>query len=363
VRASHWRGSVAWRALAGCAWVLASSCAHPGVELEPLPAEATPYRARTEDGWELAMVRYLPKKPSGGRPVLLMHGISANSRNMDLDERHSMARWFAAHGRETWTVSLRGTGLSDAPDPSSGRKGGYAFDVFWRHDVPAALAKIREVSGAQEIDYVGHSMGGLVLYAYLSQGGPHVGAACVLGSPVRLDWGNPFLPMLTRASDAIGASWTAVPTTTPGFMVDPMGLVLEGTPLEHLLYNARNTHPRTMQRLLASGPSDISAGVAKQLAMLLQGFFGSADRRLDFRKDLAKVTTPMLVVAGKGDRIGVPPAVKAGYRALGGPKEWLLLGEENGAHADYAHLDMILGERASDELWPKLLDFLDRHAS
>jgi hypothetical protein len=57
----------------------------------------------------------------------------------------------------------------------------------------------------------------------------------------------------------------------------------------------------------------------------------------------------------------VVPAVKDAYRALGGPKEWLLIGEENGAEADYGHLDLVIGERAGTEVFPRVLDFLDRH--
>ena len=50
-----------------------------------------------------------------------------------------------------------------------------------------------------------------------------------------------------------------------------------------------------------------------------------------------------------------------GFRALGGPKEWLLVGEVNGAVADYGHMDLVIGERAPTEVWPRVLDFLERH--
>ena len=51
----------------------------------------------------------------------------------------------------------------------------------------------------------------------------------------------------------------------------------------------------------------------------------SKDQKLDFRADMQRIHTPILVVAGRLDRIGVVPAVKDGYRSLGGPKEWLLI--------------------------------------
>lgn len=51
----------------------------------------------------------------------------------------------------------------------------------------------------------------------------------------------------------------------------------------------------------------------------------------DFRADMAKITTPVIVVAGKLDRVAPTPAVKDGYRSLGGPKRWLLITRANGA--------------------------------
>jgi hypothetical protein len=36
-------------------------------------------------------------------------------------------------------------------------------------------------------------------------------------------------------------------------------------------------------------------------------------------------------------------------------------GEENGFLHDYGHVDLIVGERADEELWPRLLGFFERH--
>ncbi|MGI5865639.1 MAG: alpha/beta fold hydrolase [Myxococcales bacterium] len=55
-------------------------------------------------------------------------------------------------------------------------------------------------------------------------------------------------------------------------------------------------------------------------------------------------------------------AAKAGYDYLGGPKRFFIAGEENGFRHDYGHVDLIIGERADEELWPRLLSFLDEHA-
>ena len=130
--------------------LLLSGCA--GLSVVPHPKEAELHRARTDDGWEISLVRYRAVGEPKGPPVVLCHGISANERNMDLDDEHSMARWFAAHGREAWTMSLRATGMSDAPDAAKGR-GPISFDDYWRHDLPAVIEYVQRVSGAPELDF------------------------------------------------------------------------------------------------------------------------------------------------------------------------------------------------------------------
>jgi pimeloyl-ACP methyl ester carboxylesterase len=336
--------------------LVASSCA--AVQFVPLPPDAEQVSAPTDDGWHIALVRYRPIGKPTGAPVILCHGISANARNMDLDEAHSMARYFAAHGREAWTMSLRGTGDSDRPDEAKGRHAP-TFDDFWKHDLPAVIATVRERSGATTVDYVGHSMGGMTVYAYLSQGGQGLGAVTTMGSPTRLDWGtgveslaDGLLPFLSK--DAIVPSALGSTLAAPFASNDDL--------MSRFFYNPQSTNVATWQRLMAYGVADTSGGVAHQLYGLMKGGrFVSLDG-VDLRAGLATVSTPVLVVAGRLDRIALSPAVRDGYDALGGPKEWLLITRANGTVGDYGHMDLVIGERAGDEVWVHVLDFLNRHA-
>lgn len=347
-------------ALAAAVGLLCAGCAHLG--RVPLPKEAEVHRARTGDGWELSMVRYRPAGPPKGRPVILCHGIAANERNMDLDDQHSMARWFAGRGREAWTLSLRGTGGSDAASPSEGRPDDSDFDTFWKEDVPAAIATVRQVSGVEEIDWVGHSMGGMVLYAYLSQGGEHVGAAATLGSPTRLDFGTNTDQLLAAVGPLLPKSG-AFPSALGALLAAPLQGAVDDGPFQRLFYEPSNTRLEVWQRLMAYGTADVAYGVARQMAaMTKDGRFASADGALDFRAGLGRVTTPVMVVAGRRDRIALTPAVRDGYRALGGPKEWLLVSVANGARAEYGHMDLVIGEYAPLDVWPRVLHFLDRQA-
>lgn len=342
----------------------ASLCACPGSYSDPRPREAISHRAKTADGWEVSLHQYKPVGKPRGRPVLLCHGISANDRNMDLDADHSLARWLAANGREAWALSLRGTGASDGIDVEKGRLGGYGLEAFAQYDLEAAIRYVRKTSGAQDIDYVGHSMGGMVLYAYLSQGGEGIHAAVTLGSPTRLDWGSPLEPYLRAVGAAVVDPQAALPVVALAHAVMPLHGEIEGNPTEIVLYNPKNVTPATWKKLMAYAIDDISGTLALQMLDFIRtGRFGSADGKLDYRKDMASIRTPLLVVAGKQDRLAPPPAVRDGFRALGGPKQWLLVGEDTGARHDYGHMDLIVGEFAPTEVWRPLLDFLDGQAA
>ncbi len=339
---------------------LAGGCAHWWGD--PLPKSAVLHRAKTADGWEVSLVQYKPDGAPRGRPILLCHGISANGRNLDLDERHSLARWLAAHGRETWTLSLRGTGDSDGVDLEKGRKAGYDLDTFWRQDLPAAIAMVRASTGADAIDYVGHSMGGLIAYAYLSQGGEGLNAVVTLGTPTRLDWNGDFDPLVSGLWDFAFGEGGTIPVLGLAHAFMPLHGEITGTPVDIMLYNPENVTAGTWRRLLAIGIADMPGPLTAHLLQLVRkGSFGSRDGTLNYRKDMGRITRPVLVIAGKRDRLATPPAVKDGFRALGGPKEWYVAGQVNGAQADYGHMDLVVGERAGDEVWTKALDFLDRH--
>lgn len=336
--------------------LLSSGCASRYIV--PYPREAIHHEVVTPDGWKLALVEYPAVGPVRGRPVLVCHGISANARNVDLDETHSLVRWLAAHGRPAWTISLRGMGGSDRPDPAAHR-GAYTFDSFWQQDLPAAINFIRQQTGAESIDSVGHSMGGMVLYAYLAEGGTGIHAAATLGSPTRLDFGLWFAPMVPSLAKMVNPEWV-LPMVGPARFSAPLASTGHGDILERLLFNPENVTQQSWQRLNASGIGDVTGALLRQMApLVVQGRFASADGSRDFRRDMANIRTPILVVAGKADHIGMTVSVRDGYRALGGPKRWLLVAEENGARADYGHMDLVIGERAAEEVWTPVLDFLD----
>ena len=330
--------------------------------LEPLPSAAEGMRIKTNDGWELVLIRYRPSVPAQGLPVLLVHGIGANGRNMDLDASHSLARWLAERGRESFVLDLRGAGHSDAPAPQRGRPFGYTMDTHASEDLPAALAAIREVTGSPRVDYIGHSMGGLVGYIYLARGGQGLNAVVTMGSPVRLNWGG-HTEWLVRAAAPLVGPLKKLPMTVLAeasyatyWQINP--------PIDLVLYNPENIEPETWDKLMAVGASNIYGGVIRQFATWVKrGTMVSDDGAIDYLERLAKRREPpLLVVAGKVDHLAPVQSVRAGFDVYGGQKDFFVAGEENGLEHDYGHMDLVIGDRAPRELFPRLLRFLDGHA-
>jgi len=120
----------------------------------------------------------------GPRPVILLHGYAMNRANfVPLAYRLARAELGPIFGFEYWTL---------------GRVAAGARQLGWFVD------EVREATGADEVDLVGHSMGGVVAryYVTLAGGDPYVRNLVTLGSPhagtdaSRLGIGHPTRELL-----------------------------------------------------------------------------------------------------------------------------------------------------------------------
>ncbi len=98
-------------------------------------------------------------------PVLLVHGSGVSSRifSTDLIGTNLVEFLCAAH-YDVWLVDLRvSIDLQSAIEPTTA-------DAIARYDIPAAVAKVRELTGAHEIQVVAHCLGALTTTMSLLSG-------------------------------------------------------------------------------------------------------------------------------------------------------------------------------------------------
>ncbi|HTO55044.1 MAG TPA: alpha/beta fold hydrolase [Myxococcota bacterium] len=148
------------------------------IELSDLH-DAEELEVTTDDGWTLVVTRYRPRpqafpQPLRGVPLLLVHGYTQNRRAWSAGEFVKNMLFF---GADLFLLELRGHGKS-SPERTRrrARAAGVApphdLDYRWDldshllFDLPAAVAAVKRASGRDKIFYCGHSLGGILGYAY-----------------------------------------------------------------------------------------------------------------------------------------------------------------------------------------------------
>lgn len=318
----------------------------------------------TADGWSIALGRYRPRaKPVSREPVILCHGLGANRFNLDLDERYSVARSLARRGFDAWVLELRGRGLVSRPSRDDAPLL-FNFDDQAQHDVPTAIDFVLKVTGAERVSWVGHSKGGLLLYAYLARdldAQERVASAILLGS------GGGFgeSRSLRRRLRLLIPLLSRLPVMPTGAIRGLARMVPPPRWLWKNLANLDNIDPAIGQIAAATIVEDLPVGVVRQfLTWIGTGRFLSLDEKTDYLDGLRKARVPMLFVAGAKDPFCPPETIAVAHEALIAPeKKMIVAGVANGFSADYGHGDLAIGRNAPEEIFPLIDAFLGAHAT
>ena len=147
----------------------------------------------------------------------MMHGLGNNRLNLDLDARLSIARAARDRGFNVYLMELRGAGLSRPPEGKQVADLEWGFAEHREMDLPAAIAKVLEHSGARRLHGFGHSMGGLLLCALATTRPPELRSVTTVGSPlmsaVKLDARERhLLNFATRFAPANALRHVPIPT-------------------------------------------------------------------------------------------------------------------------------------------------------
>lgn len=368
------------RRIVGTLWVLAALMAvMPGCASMRRNVASPDLRpcldgwAYTRDGWKLGIRHIRPKVSDAGKlPVVLCHGLGLNATFWTITDLH-LPQQLAARGYDVFLVDLRGSGES----ARVGRIGEinaklretlllewgerrWNVDEMSTYDVPAVLDYVKQATGHDRVNWVGHSLGGMLLFPFLEMSPDSwrianfvgMGSTIILAEHPQRDMlqANRSLRVLTSfiSTGRIGRPLMYV--RFPGLSA-----------IDSFYYTAANVDRRTIKRFYGYTLEDTGRAALKQLDPYLQyGHFVSADQRIDYAAKLGDVSTPVLMVAGDGDRMSDVPSTELTLAALASRDKTLMcFGKKNGHVADYGHCDLVWSRYAPKEVFPPMIDWLD----
>lgn len=317
-------------------------------------------RLPTGDGSFIELRRLpAPDDSLGLPPVLLVHGLGANHRNNDLSEDVSLARFLQKRGRDVWLLTLR-SGLQRRSFADVRRT---RFEAMAKEDVPLAIREVLARTGAASLDYVGFSMGGMLLYAAVGTTAPAASfrKIAIIGSPAIVRSPLLFVPRFVGRLPAVmfptvRLRWAA---RAGAFAASRMR-----TFAHHWVFNPDNV----AKGITGSALVNVIEDVPGPLNLDFATWAASADGRITFEgkpvvEHLGDLSIPILFFAGGRDRLAPPSSVRAAFDAwgerTGASKRFVLLSEEAGAKADYGHGDLAVGSHVKEEIFEPLAAFLE----
>ncbi|MBV8557915.1 MAG: alpha/beta fold hydrolase [Planctomycetaceae bacterium] len=331
--------------------------------------------AFTRDGWKLGIRHIRPGHPDPAKlPVVLCHGLGLNATFWTIADHH-LPEQLAARGYEVFLPDLRGSGESakvgrigqinarrrQTPLVERG-EGRWNIDEVAFYDVPAILDFVKRETGHDRVNWVGHSLGGMLMFPFLERSPEswRIASFVGMGSTVILA-DAPQRDML-RANRGLRILGRFVST---GRMGRPLMYIrFPGLDrIDQFYYTSSNVDRRTIQRFYGYTLEDPGRSALRQLDPYLEfGHMLSADRSIDYSARLDEVTVPTLLVAGESDSMSDVPSTELTLAALGSSDKTLMrFGRRDGQVADYGHCDLVWSRYAPSEIFPPLIDWLDHH--
>jgi alpha-beta hydrolase superfamily lysophospholipase len=319
--------------------------------------------AGTKDGFQIALHRYVPAEQKFKQPVFLCPGMGANRNNFDLMDDRSLARDLRDRGFDVWSVELRGTGFSGRPKWYQPHRWTYRFEDYLEEDIQAALSLVRKTTGSDRVFWVGHSMGGLLGYAWLGRRGDHGLSGLVTVSA-------PLFPGRTRMAGILRSFvWPMTLTRVVAFR--PLARFL--SPFMGWapgILSRISIHPGSMRgpaqrRCLVNLVENTTAAVLRPfLRWSRAGALSSRGGEDDYRPKLKKIEEPVLILAADADNLASPDAVIPAYEQIGSEdKQLRIFGGDRGDDCEFGHGDILLGDHAREVVFPEIIEWLENHAT
>jgi choline dehydrogenase-like flavoprotein len=323
----------------------------------------------TSDNFELRLTRY-QGGPKG--PVVVSPGFGTSTLAYVTDTVDTnFAEYLYANGYDVWLFDYRSSPALECS------KRQFNVDDIATHDYPAALAKVREVSGADDVQFAPHCVGSLSFVMSLASGLEGVRSAVC--SQVAL---HPVVAPAVRAKTSLRVA-TLLKLIGDDFIqtgYDPSKLTHRALDevMEHFPTREECDSPVCHRILFFYGEVYRHAQLNEPTHAAIADMFGMAN--LTTFEHMTKVVNGGRAVDADGEDAYIPNAGNMAvpitfihgdqnnfFLPTGTQQTYELLCETNGPDLyaryeipGYAHMDCFIGANASNDVFPLIVRELDR---
>jgi len=332
------------------------------------PAKGEIHHPITKDGWKITLEHfYDPQSKEFYKrkyPIILCHGLMANRIFYTINRENSLAIQLAKAGYDVWVLDLRGRETAGSPSWFFGeKKYNYSVDDYIKYDMDAAIEYVLKQTGAEKVNWVGHSMGGMIAYSRIgSLEETRIANLVTIGSPFSFELSTTSLRLWHKTGGCTTTFLPAIPMGTIAKFNSYMCIDL--TPraglLEILLY-PENTDPEVIRASQRYIMTNIAKLEALQLKTALEtGDFYSLDGKINYTENIKNITIPTLIVLGRRDHLGFGYTIRLIYdRISSKDKKLLIIERAQNASEDYGHADLLMGKNALKDVIEPIIQWLN----
>jgi pimeloyl-ACP methyl ester carboxylesterase len=334
------------------------------------------HEAPTVDGWLIGLTRYKPASSDvsgsgneekqlagspggapGSEPVLMCHGLMSNRFSFDLGEEASIARYLRNRGFDVWLMELRAHGRS-RPDPAvPGRASSWSIDDHIRTDLPAAVRKVLDITGRKKLQFIGHSLGGMILYAHCREG-----ETSWFRSAITIDapgyFGN--IRLWTWPVRLYARIIPTVPIVAFKPLAHFLYVIVPGEALRRRIMLGRERLVKAIYNALVNfGSSTVLLQICRGLSA---GRFQSLDGRINYEEGPRNIHFPLMILRAVS---GLAPEASVRHAFETAPargKKYVRLSRESGFEVNHNHFTPLLGSTAPRDTYPLIAEWLQAHA-
>jgi pimeloyl-ACP methyl ester carboxylesterase len=335
----------------------------------PLPP-AEVHSVPTSDGTAVRLTRY---KFGTKGPLILAPGYGNAARAFAIDTvPKNWVQYLGEHGYDVWLLDYRAS-----PDlPSSYTQ--FTVDDIAMRDWPAAVDTVRAETGQDEVQAMGHCVGGLSLFMAIGGGMQGLRSATfssLAGHPIPTP-GNQAraharLATVFKTLGIKGLNTDYDPKAWDGKVIEA---VMKAAPFRHIydtpvarriyfiygdVFDYENINQPTMEQAVPSFFGNGNITFFEHISLMIRASAArDAQGRDTYLANLDNFRFPINFITGEHNKMFVPKGLQRTYdtlRKANGPQDYT-----QHVISDYAHLDLWLGTNAERDVWPTALAELEK---